>query len=137
MIKQISIFLPNHPGVLVDLTKLLTDNAINLRALTISETTDYGILKIIVDKTSECIQILERESYLTAVTEVIAIEIPDKPGSLHEVIKLLGENEINIDYLYSTIVKNGAIIILRVSDNKKVIDLLKSKNIRVLDKTDF
>ncbi|MCK4282284.1 MAG: ACT domain-containing protein [Candidatus Lokiarchaeota archaeon] len=137
MIKQISIFLPNHPGVLVDLTKLLTDNAINLRALTISETTDYGILKIIVDKTSECIQILERESYLTAVTEVIAIEIPDKPGSLHEVIKLLGENEVNIDYLYSTIVKNGAIIILRVSDNKKVIDLLKSKNIRVLDKTDF
>lgn len=137
MIKQISIFLPNHPGVLVDLTKLLTDNAINLRALTISETTDYGILKIIVDKTSECIQILERESYLTAVTEVIAIEIPDRPGSLHEVIKLLGENEINIDYLYSTIVKNGAIIILRVSDNKKVIDLLKSKNIRVLDKTDF
>lgn len=137
MIKQISIFLPNHPGVLVDLTKLLTDNAINLRALTISETTDYGILKIIVDKTSECIQILERESYLTAVTEVIAIEIPDQPGSLHEVIKLLGENEINIDYLYSTIVKNGAIIILRVSDNKKVIDLLKSKNIRVLDKTDF
>jgi len=137
MIKQISIFLPNHPGVLVDLTKLLTDHSINLRALTISETTDYGILKIIVDKTSECIQILEKESYLTAVTEVIAIEIPDKPGSLHEVIKLLGENEINIDYLYSTIVKNGAIIILRVSDNKKVIELLKSKNIRVLDKTDF
>lgn len=137
MIKQISIFLPNHPGVLVDLTKLLTDHSINLRALTISETTDYGILKIIVDKTSECIQILERESYLTAVTEVIAIEIPDKPGSLHEVIKLLGENEINIDYLYSTIVKNGAIIILRVSDNKKVIELLKSKNIKVLDKTDF
>lgn len=137
MIKQISIFLPNHPGVLVDLTKLLTDHSINLRALTISETTDYGILKIIVDKTIECIQILERESYLTAVTEVIAIEIPDKPGSLHEVIKLLGENEINIDYLYSTIVKNGAIIILRVSDNKKVIELLKSKNIRVLDKTDF
>jgi len=137
MIKQISIFLPNHPGVLVDLTKLLTDHSINLRALTISETTDYGILKIIVDKTGECIQILERESYLTAVTEVIAIEIPDKPGSLHEVIKLLGENEINIDYLYSTIVKNGAIIILRVSDNKKVIELLKSKNIRVLDKTDF
>jgi len=137
MIKQISIFLPNHPGVLVDLTKLLTDHSINLRALTISETTDYGILKIIVDKTSECIQILERESYLTAVTEVIAIEIPDKPGSLHEVIKLLGENEINIDYLYSTIVKNGAIIILRVSDNKKVIELLKSRGIRVLDKTDF
>ncbi len=137
MIKQISIFLPNHPGVLVDLTKLLTDHSINLRTLTISETTDYGILKIIVDKTSECIQILERESYLTAVTEVIAIEIPDKPGSLHEVIKLLGENEINIDYLYSTIVKNGAIIILRVSDNKKVIELLKSKKIRVLDKTDF
>ncbi len=137
MIKQISIFLPNHPGVLVDLTKLLTDHSINLRALTISETTDYGILKIIVDKTIECIQILERESYLTAVTEVIAIEIPDKPGSLHEVIKLLGENEINIDYLYSTIVKNGAIIILRVSDNKKVIELLKSKNIKILDKTDF
>lgn len=137
MIKQISIFLPNHPGVLVDLTKLLTDHSINLRTLTISETTDYGILKIMVDKTSECIQLLERESYLTAVTEVIAIEIPDKPGSLHEVIKLLGENEINIDYLYSTIVKNGAIIILRVSDNKKVIELLKSKNIKILDKTDF
>jgi hypothetical protein len=122
---------------LANLTKLLVDNSINLRALTVSETVDYGILKIIVDKTNECIKILEKANYLTAVTEVIAVEIPDKPGALHEIAQFFGDNNVNIDYLYSTIVKDAAVIILRVSDQKKATELLRRKNIKIIDKNEF
>ncbi len=137
MIKQISIFLPNEPGSLAKLTKILKDNTINIRALTVSETVDYGILKIIVDKTEEYVKILEKENFLTALTDVFAIEIPDKPGTLHEIAKLLGDNNVNIEYLYSWIIKNAAIIVLRVSDNKRAIELLQSKNIKIIEESDI
>ena len=134
MIKQISVFLPNEPGTLANLTKLLMENSINLRASTVSEMVDYGILKIIVDKTSECIKILEDHGYLTVISEVIAVAVPDKPGALHEVVKLFGDNKLNIEYLYSAIVNDEAIIIFRVLDTKRAIELLQSKNVKIVDK---
>jgi len=134
MIKQISVFLPNQPGTLANLTKLLMENSINLRASTVSEMVDYGILKIIVDKTSECIKILEDHGYLTVISEVVAVAIPDKPGALHEVVKLFGDNNLNIEYLYSAIVNDEAVIIFRVLDTKKAIELLQSKNVKIVDR---
>lgn len=134
MIKQISVFLPNEPGTLANLTKLLMENSINLRASTVSEMVDYGILKIIVDKTSECIKILEDHGYLTVISEVIAVAVPDKPGALHEVVKLFGDNNLNIEYLYSAIVNDEAVIIFRVLDTKRAIELLQSKNVKIVDR---
>ena len=134
MIKQISVFLPNQPGTLANLTKLLMENSINLRASTVSEMVDYGILKIIVDKTSECIKILEDHGYLTVISEVIAVAVPDKPGALHEVVKLFGDNNLNIEYLYSAIVNDEAVIIFRVLDTKRAIELLQSKNVKIVDR---
>ncbi len=131
MLKQLSIFLPNQPGVLAKLTKLLMDKSINIRAMSVADTADYGILRMIVDRTDECIDLLKRENYLVSVIEVIAVEIPDKPGALHGIAKILGDNGINIEYLYSTILKDEAIIVLRVSDNEKATNLLKEKKIKL------
>ena len=105
MLKQISVFLSNIPGLLAKFTKILLDNNINLRALSVSETADFGILRILVDKTDECVKVLKENNYLTTLMDVIAVEIPDKPGALHEVAKILGDNNVNIEYLYSTLIK--------------------------------
>ncbi|MHC1592190.1 MAG: ACT domain-containing protein [Candidatus Helarchaeales archaeon] len=137
MIKQISVFLPNKPGVLAAFTEVLMKKSINLRAVIVAETADYGILRIIVDKPEECIEALKKENYLVSVTDVIAFEVPDKPGALHGIAKLLGENGVNIEYLYSTILRDEAIIIMRVSDIEKTKQLFNSKNIKLVDAHQF
>ncbi len=132
MIKQVNVFLQNQPGILSNLTKILMDNDINLRALNVAETADFGILRIIVDKSEECVKALKAENYLVNVISVIAIEIPDKPGGLHEITKILGAARINIEYLYSTILKDEAIIIIRVDDNDKTIEILEKGGIKLI-----
>ncbi len=137
MLKQISVFLPNQPGILAKFTKVLMEKQINMRALSVAETADYGILRILVDKVDECVKILKDNNYLVATTDVIAVDIPDKPGALHEIAKLLGDNNINIEYLYSTLVKDEAIIVLRIDNTDKAIEVLKNKGVKLIDKQEF
>ncbi|MHA1263613.1 MAG: ACT domain-containing protein [Candidatus Helarchaeota archaeon] len=132
MVKQLSIFLPNKPGILAKMTALLQENQINIRALTVAETADYGILRIIVNNPDKCTSILKKENYLVSETEVLALEVEDKPGGLHKVAKLMGENGINIEYIYSTLVTGAAIILMQVSDLEKAGKTLKENGIKVL-----
>ncbi len=137
-LKQISVFLDNSPGILAKFTKVLMDNQINMRALTVAETTNFGILRIVVDKPDECIKILKDKNYLVSVTDVIAVEVPDKPGGLHEITKILGDNDINIEYLYSTLATTkSAIIVLRVDNIDKASEILKSKDLKLVEKLEF
>jgi len=130
MLKQISVFLSNIPGILADFTKVLMENKINMKAISVADSADFGILRILVDKSEECVEVLKKHNYLVTVTEVISIEVPDKPGGLHEVAKILGDNDINIEYLYSTLVKERANIVLRVDDTQKALEILKKNNIK-------
>ena len=133
MLKQISVFLKNKPGILAKLTKVIMEGNINIKAMTVADTADFGNLRIIVDKTGECLKLLEEHEYLYSTTDVLGVNIPDKPGSFHRVAILLGENDINIEYLYSTILTENAIIILRVSDTRKAKDLLLKNGIKLID----
>ncbi|MHA1689359.1 MAG: ACT domain-containing protein [Promethearchaeota archaeon] len=137
MLKQISVFLDNAPGELAKFTKILMKEKINLRAITVAETADFGILRILVDKVEECMKILKDANYLVSLTDVIAVEVPDKPGGLHEITKILGDNQVNIEYLYSTLIKEEALIILRVDDVKKAIRNLKNKGVKLVEKQEF
>jgi hypothetical protein len=137
MLKQISVFLPNQPGILAKFTKVLMDEKINMRAISVAETADYGILRILVDKVDECVKILKDNNYLVSTTDVIAVDIPDKPGALYEITKLLGDNHINIEYLYSTLVKEEAIIVLRIDNINKAIEVLRSKGVKLIEKQQF
>ena len=133
MLHQISVFLTNKPGILAELTKIIREKNINIRAMTVADTADFGILRIIVDKTSECIKLLEENKYLYSTTDVLGVDVPDKPGSLHKIAILLGENDINIEYLYSTILRDEAIIILRVNDTRRAKDVLLKNNFKLID----
>ena len=132
MAKQLSVFLPNKPGTLAEFTALLEKNSINIRAITVADTADYGILRIIVNDPNKCVEILKKANYLVAETEIIALEVEDKPGALQKIAKFLGNNQINIEYIYSTLTKDAAILLLRVSNTEKALQILEKASIKVL-----
>ncbi len=139
MLKQISVFLPNQVGTLFKLTQILMDNDINMRAISVAETADFGILRVLVDqnKTEECVKVLKAENYLSLITEVIAVDVPDKPGALHDITRILAEERVNIEYLYSTLVKEKAIIVIRVDDIDKAVNILKKKGVKLIESKEF
>jgi hypothetical protein len=141
MVTQISIFLPNRANQLSKVTGILMKEKVNIRALTVSETADYGILRMIVsdpDKAQKALQ----GSFLVDQTDVIACALKDSPGGLHEIATILGENGVNIEYLYAFVGKAAqsgkaaqAILILRVENQmrSKAIDVLETKQIKIYD----
>jgi hypothetical protein len=133
MVIQFSIFLPNEPGILALITELLGKNDINIRALTVGDAADYGVLRIIVDNPDKCLTVLQDANYMVSKTEVIAVEVEDKPGGLHKIAKLLGDNGVNIDYIYSTLTAGAAVILLRVNKPDKALKLLQDASVKVLE----
>ena len=115
--EQLSVFLEDKPGQLSIFIKLLMDNKIFIQALTVAKTPDYGLLLVLVDKPEKCITLLEENGYLLSTTDVIAIKLNDHPDALYRIPKTLGDNNINIDYCYSTLVKENSMLIIRVEDN--------------------
>ena len=114
---QLSVFLKDKPGQLASFIKLLMKNKIYIRALTVAKTNDYGLLLLLVDKPEECVNLLERNNFVLSTTQVIAVKLNDFPNALYDIPKILGDNKINIDYCYSTLVKDNTMLILRVEDN--------------------
>ncbi len=133
-VKQISVFLENKSGRLAEVTRVLGDNNVNIRALSIADTTDFGILRLIVNKPQEANEALKREGFMVSETEVIAVEVPDRPGGLADVLWELGVAGINIEYLYAFIGRSAgnALVVFRVEDCEGAIAALNKKNIRVL-----
>lgn len=135
MFTEISVFLPNKPGMLGKFSKLLLESDINYRAMTVAETDDKSLLRMVVDKTQEAIDLLKKNNYLLSITDVLAVEIPDKPEILYEIAEILGENDVNIEYIYSsTILKREAIIILKVDKTNKALEIFKRRGINLIEK---
>lgn len=130
-IKQISIFLENTAGRIADVTKVLKDNSINLRAIMIADTADFGILRIITDDSEKALAVLKEAKFTTKTTDVLAISISDKVGALHDVMALFQNNGINIEYLYASLEKTGdtAIIIFKVEDPEKGLEVIKANGL--------
>lgn len=128
MIKQISVFLENKEGRLESVLKILDDHKINMRSLTIAETADYGILRLVVDDPELCMEKLREENFIVRETPVLALGIEDVPGAMLKVIQALAESHINIEYTYSCLPgkKSSVIIIIRVNDNQKASEVLKN-----------
>jgi hypothetical protein len=127
MIKQISVFVENKPGRLAAVTEVLKQNNINIRAFTIADAGDFGIIRMVVDKTEEAYQALREAGFTVRMTNVLAVEVEDKPGSLHNIAKALGDAGVNIDYVYAfTSEEHKALIIFRVDDNEKAKKILEN-----------
>ncbi len=133
-IKQISIFLENKSGRLAEVTKALGEKNIDISALSIADTTDFGILRIIVNDPVTAERILKDEGFTVSVSDVLAIGVADEPGGLSRALTVLNSESIGIEYMYAFVSKNEdeALVILRVEDPERAVEVLKVNSIKVL-----
>jgi hypothetical protein len=134
LVKQISLFLENKSGRLAEVTKILAGEGINISALSIADTTDFGILRLIVSDPEKAEKVLKENGLTVSCTNVIAIAVPDKPGGLAEALDILEKESIGIEYMYAFVGKTSdkALVILRVEDPEKAISTLEKNNINVI-----
>ena len=126
IVKQLSIFVENKHGRLAEITRLLAENQLDIRALSIADTTDYGILRLIVNKPERAMEALKKEGMTVSLTNVIAIAVPDCPGGLNKAVEVLSDKDISVEYMYAFLnpKRETAFVILRVEDNDKAIQAL-------------
>ena len=126
IVKQLSIFVENKAGAIAHITNLLGSNNINIRSLQIADSTDFGILRLIVDDSAKALELVKKEGFTAKLTEVISVVVPDRPNGLNDLLKILTDNNVEINYLYVFIGKNnlGAEAILKTEDVTKVETLL-------------
>lgn len=133
-IEQISVFLENKSGRLARVTRVLGENNINIRALSIADTTDFGILRLIVNDSAKAFTVLKEAGFTLSVTEVVAVEVPDQPGGLASVLEVLKGAGINIEYLYAFLQKatSAALVVLRVEQPDSAIKILVEHGVRIV-----
>jgi hypothetical protein len=133
-IDQISVFVENEPGKLAAVTKILADAGVDLRAMSIADTRDFGILRVIVDDAYGAISALKDADYVVSVTKVLAVEIADKPGGLASVLAVLADAGVSVEYLYAFISRKegNAYVILRVEDTDKAVAALSGKSVNTV-----
>ena len=135
-INQISIFIENTKGRLADVCSILGDNGINIRALTIAESPEFGILRVVLDKPEEAKQILKKNGFIATTAEIVAVEVSDEPGGLAKALKILADNDINVEYMYGFVEKatDKALMVFKFENIDKAISVLKSNGINIVDK---
>jgi hypothetical protein len=133
-IEQISIFLENRNGRLADVTRLLASNEIDISALSVADTADFGILRLIVNDPEKAFKILKENDYTVSRTNVIAVAVEDRPGGLALVLEILESHKIDVEYIYAFVGRNEGIglVIMRLSDTEGALSLLRTKGVMVL-----
>ena len=134
IVKQVSVFLENRAGRLAEVTSILADQKINIRALSLADTTDFGVLRLIVNDPDRCFAVLKKHSFVAQHTDVIAVEVMDKPGGLQQILDVFDESGINIEYMYAFVEKksDNAIVIFRIDQPGRAIQVLEKNKITVL-----
>ena len=134
-IKQISVFLENNAGRLGEVTRVLAEAGINIRAISIADTADFGILRLIVNNWEDALKALNKANFTTRVSDVVAVEIEDKPGSLAAVMDLFRKTMVNIEYLYASLEgKTGkAVVIFKLEDHQKGLQIIKENGLTMVE----
>ena len=134
-VEQISVFLENKSGRLAEVMRVLGSAGINIRALSIADTSDFGILRIIVNDKEKALKALKEKDFTVSKTEVVAVEVPDKPGGLAQILDLLDKQGVNVEYMYAFIERSSenAVIIFRFDGNDKAIEVLTTAGIVILE----
>lgn len=138
-IKQLTVFVENKQGTLVTVTDILSKHNVNLRALSIAETQDFGILRLIVNDEETAEKVLKEEGYLIKITEVVGVKIGDAPGKLSEALHIIANNGINIDYLYAFMARTEkhAYVVIRVEDNIAAEAALENAGFHIITESDI
>lgn len=132
--KQVSVFLENQKGRLAEVTRLLAEEGINVRAMVLADMTDLGVLRLIVDDRARCLRALKAHDFVAQETDVIAVEIEDKPGGLNRVVEVFERDNINIEYMYTFFRKSvdTAIVVFKIDEAARAVETLKENGIAVL-----
>jgi len=138
-INQISLFVENKPGRMAKVSKTLSEAGINIRALTVAEAGDFGVIRMVVDDPKKGYLVLHDKGFTVSMTDVLAVEMKDIPGGLFEIVNTLGENGINIDYAYAFVTARAekAMLILRVDDIVKARNVLSAKGVKMATKEEI
>lgn len=133
-INQISVFLENKKGRLKQVCASMAKARINVRALSLADTKDFGVLRLIVNDPDRCRAILQKNGFIVQETNVIAVEVEDRPGGLNKILTLLDRNNINVEYMYATTErdKNHAVVIFKVNEQEKAIRILSKNRIHLM-----
>jgi hypothetical protein len=133
-VKQISVFLENTTGRLAEVTKTIANAGINLRAISIADTADFGILRIVVDKPDEGMKVLKEAEFTAKLTDVIGIILDDKPGGLMKVMDIFNRDGVNIEYLYSSLIneKGSVVIIFKVEDIDHGLEIVEKAGLEAI-----
>ena len=136
LVKQLSVFMENRPGRLYKLTHALGKEGIDFVTLSIADTKDFGIVRFIARDNDRAYEVLKNEGFTVGITELIGVEVADRPNALAEVVSLMEESDINIEYLYSFVLTNHntAKILMRVNETDRAVSLLQNKGINLLSK---
>lgn len=138
-IKQISVFMENRPGRLAEITRVLAKNNIDMRAINIADTTDFGILRMIVSEPDRAEKVLRDNDMTASITDVIAISIDDKIGSFSDVMSILEKGDISVEYIYSFIGEKSAKagIVIRTNNGEKALELFEKSGVNILSPADL
>ena len=133
-VEQISVFLENKPGGLEKVTRILRDAGINIRTLAVADTSDFGIVRLIVNDVEKATGVLRESGFTVSRTTVVAVEVPDRPGGLHGILEVIAKENINIAYMYSFVEKSGenAVMLFRFDQQDRAIEVLTKSGIAVL-----
>ena len=137
--RQLSVFVENKPGRLAEITTALADAGVDIRAVSVSDTTDFGILRLILNDPDRGCEVLQAHHCTVSLTDVIVIRISDQPGGLSFPMKLLFNAGISVDYMYAFISKNerSACVILRVTDNQRAVELLQENHVQIVSEDEI
>jgi hypothetical protein len=134
-ITQISVFLENRKGRLFEICSMLGQAGINIRALNIAETESFGVLRMVVDKPAEAIELFRKNGVTASQTDVVAAEVPDTPGGLADVLKILTDNNVNVEYMYGFVEKHSenALLVFRFDNPERAAQVLRENGLKVID----
>ncbi|HHT35044.1 MAG: ACT domain-containing protein [Proteiniphilum sp.] len=137
LIKQLSVFLEDRSGRLTQLTRILAENDVNITALSVAETADYGMVRMVVGRPERAKAALEVAGFTVGLTDVVCVKMPDRPGSLHQILQILTTAQINVDYMYAFSNSNVALAVIRSTDISRVAGVLQQHQLELLSESDL
>jgi len=133
--EQISVFLENKAGRLAEVTAILSEAGVNIRALALADTSDFGVLRLIVDNNAKAVEALKNRGFTVGRTDVLAVEVEDRPGGLHRILDMLHKAQINVEYMYAFVQHSGenAVMIFRIDPIDEAVRILEENKIKVIN----